>query len=213
MGRYVGAVAALLLMGCGNAPDRADAGDGRHRAAWDSTVVSEVLRMEAADQAVRQRAIALMQSGPQADTLAFKQLVAEQDSVDRANTARLQAIVDEHGWPSKPLVGEEAAGAAFLIVQHATHDLAFQKQYLAFLEQEYQAGRVGGEPVALLTDRTRQAEGRLQLYGTQMRVEDGRLVLDPIEDEDRVDERRAALGLAPLAEYVEQVQKVYGLPD
>lgn len=213
MGRYAGIVAALLLVRCGNAPDQSGAGEDRHRAAWDRAVVSEVLGMEVADQAVRQRAIALMQAGPQTDTLAFKQLVAEQDSVDRANTARLKAIVDEHGWPSKPLVGEEVAGAAFLIVQHATHDLVFQKEYLAFLEQEHEAGRVSGEPVALLTDRTRQAEGRPQLYGTQMNIEDGRLVVDSIENEDRVDERRAALGLPPLTEYVERVKEAYGLPD
>lgn len=213
MNRFMVIAVLLLLPGCGEAPGGEQTDTRWRRAPWDSALIAEVVAMGRADQSVRQRAVALMQSGSRVDTAQVKRFVAAQDSVDRANTARLREILDRHGWPSEPMVGEAAAGAAFLIVQHATHDPAFQKEYLAFLEEEHQAGRVGGEPVALLTDRTRQADGRLQLYGTQMSLEDGRLVLDPIEAEDSVDRRRAALGLPPLAEYIEQVREAYGLRD
>jgi hypothetical protein len=36
-------------------------------------------------------------------------------------------------------------------------------------------------------------------------------VLKPIDDESRVDERRAALGLPPLSEYLQRVKAAYGL--
>src|SRR5687767_455451 len=42
-----------------------------------------------------------------------------QDEIDRRNMKRLEEIIQEHGWPGKSLVGEKAAGAAFLILQHA----------------------------------------------------------------------------------------------
>jgi hypothetical protein len=93
------------------------------------------------------------------------------------------------------------------------HDIPFQKEYLAFVQEEFQKGQAPGDAVALLTDVTRVAEGQRQLYGTQINIEDGRLVVQPIEDEARVDERRAALGLGTLAEYVARVKQVYGIPE
>ena len=36
------------------------------------------------------------------------------------------------------------------------------------------------------------------------------LALDPLEDEANVDTRRAEVGLPPLAEYVKQLEAVYG---
>lgn len=169
--------------------------------------------MHERDQEVRQAFIDLLEAGVSMDTAAVRRLAATQDSVDRANAERLQEIVRAHGWPNAERAGEEAASAAFTIVQHATHDLAFQKAYLTFLEKEYRMGRVPGEPVALLTDRTRQAEGKPQLYGTQISIRDGKLVVDPIEDEDNVDRRRRALGLPPLATYIEVVKETYGISD
>jgi hypothetical protein len=40
-----------------------------------------------------------------------------------------------------------------------------------------------------------------QLYGTQFTVTEGELVPSPIEDRERLDERRAAAGLEPFADY------------
>jgi hypothetical protein len=53
-------------------------------------------------------------------------------------------------------------------------------------------------------------EGRPQLYGTQFNNVDGKLELHPIEDAEHVDERRAMLGLEPLAEYKAQLLRFYG---
>jgi hypothetical protein len=206
-------MAALALLGCTGAPGPGGApaaGSDRATAPWNEGVVQDVLRMKAADQDVRARAVALMQAGPDAAPAAIQRVVAEQDALNRAHASRLEEIIDAHGWPMAPQVTDEVAGAVFLLVQHATHDLEFQKKYLAFLEAEHAAGRGSGEALALLTDRTRQADGKPQLYGTQLSIQEGRLVLDPIEDEGRVDERRAALGLPPLAVYLEQARAAFG---
>jgi uncharacterized protein DUF6624 len=61
---------------------------------------------------------------------------------------------------------------------------------------------------ACLEDRSRMFEGKPQLYGTQYDWdENGEMSPLPIEDPDQVDERRAVLGLIPLAENTKQMRE------
>jgi hypothetical protein len=216
MKRLATAGCAVLLFGCGGMRtdmDSATVQASDSPSAWTAEVMEEVLQMAAADQAIRAELVEVLQATPTDFGPAFQRIVAQQDSLDHANASRLQEIISERSWPRVDQVGKEVARAAFLIVQHANHDVDFQKAYLSFLEVENEAGRGSGEWLALLTDRTRLAEGQAQLYGTQLSVEGDRLVLKPIEDESRVDERRAALGLIPLSQYLEQVRAAYGIDE
>lgn len=129
-------------------------------------------------------------------------------AVDKANTGWLKLVVQRYGWPGKSLVGADGAHAAWLLLQHADHDAAFQKQCLPLLEKAVRAGEADGKDYAYLTDRVRVGEGKPQLYGTQMLLkEGGRYEPLPIEDEAKVDERRAAVGLPPLAEQLKRSNK------
>lgn len=47
------------------------------------------------------------------------------EDIDKQNTARMKEIIRQHGWPGRTLVGEEAAQGAWLLVQHADHDVEF----------------------------------------------------------------------------------------
>lgn len=130
--------------------------------------------------------------------------------VDRKNTARLKEIIEKHGWPGRSLVGEDGAHAAWLLVQHADRDHAFQKRCLKLLEKAVKAGEASGVDLAYLTDRVLVAENKKQLYGTQFRVKDGKLEPSPIEDEANVDRRRKDVGLPSLAEYRKMIEETYG---
>lgn len=66
-----------------------------------------------------------------------------------------------------------------------------------------------GKDLAYLEDRVAIARGREQIYGTQFHLVDGVMLPKPIADPERVDERRAAVGLGTLAEYTEQIRQVY----
>ena len=55
--------------------------------------------------------------------------------------------------------------------------------------------------LAYLEDRVRVHAGQPQLYGTQFTVTSGTFGPYPIEDPQRLDERRAAAGLEPFAAY------------
>jgi hypothetical protein len=125
--------------------------------------------------------------------------------VDVRNTARMKEIIAAYGWTGKSLVGAEGADAAWLLVQHADHDRAFQKQCLQLLDQAVQNGEADPRHLAYLTDRVRVAEGEFQVYGTQFRSFTEPF---PIEAAEQVDERRAQVGLEPLAEYAERMRQL-----
>ena len=92
--------------------------------------------------------------------------------------------------------------AAFLLVQHADRDTAFQKKCLPLLQKAAEEGEASKSDMAYLTDRIRVADGQKQLYGTQCSWKDTLVEMDPIEDSLHVDERRAEVGLEPLDVYM-----------
>lgn len=128
-----------------------------------------------------------------------------QNAIDAANMKRLAEIVDAYGWPGLRFAGR-ASSTAFLVLQHADHDS--QVEYLPLMRDAVRRNEALGSQLAMLEDRVRIADGKPQLYGTQLSAPAGGAPhFDPIEDEAHVDERRAAVGLQPLAEYA----KLFGL--
>jgi len=73
----------------------------------------------------------------------------------------------------------------------------------------YSKGARGTAAVAYIEDRVLVAEGKKQLYGTQFTVHDGKLVPQPIEDEENLDRRRAGVGLEPFAEYRKAMESMH----
>jgi len=127
----------------------------------------------------------------------------EMRRIDADNTAWLQQVIAEHGWPGLALAGEQGADEAWLLAQHADLAPAFQRQALELLKAAVAAGDAPPRHQAYLTDRVLVAAGEPQVYGTQY-TDDGdgsNLRQQPVADPDRLDERRAAMGLEPSAAY------------
>ena len=117
------------------------------------------------------------------------------------NAARLQEIIAEHGWPTRMMVGEDGAEAAWLIVQHAIGNPPFQRAMLSVLKAAAARGDIPAYHPAYLEDRICFFEGRPQLYGTQFADgDDGLPTPWTIADPEHVNERRAALGLDTIEE-------------
>jgi hypothetical protein len=127
----------------------------------------------------------------------------------RSSRCATTIIVTKYGWPGKSLVGEDAANAAWLLVQHADKDLALQKDVLAKMEPMAKTEEVSPTDYGYLWDRVAVAEHRPQRYGTQFNEKQEP---QPMEDEAHVDERRASIGLPSMAQYREQMRKLYGPP-
>src|SRR5688572_32789637 len=73
----------------------------------------------------------------------------EMRAVHDRNAARLAEILDSRGWPMRSLVGEHAARAAWLILQHAISHPGLQRRGLALLK-EAPAGEVAPVEIAML---------------------------------------------------------------
>lgn len=130
--------------------------------------------------------------------------------VDAAATW-LGEVLDEYGWPGRSMVGLAATAAAGRLVQHMEGDLPLQRRCLELMARAAEAGDFPTREVAYVTDSVRLAEGRPQVYGTKFDRVDGELVPCPLEDPDRVDERRRAMGLGPLAEYARELRQRFPL--
>jgi hypothetical protein len=171
----------------------------------------ELIKMGKEDQKYRQEMMDLMKklSGPDSKRTMkrFEAVGKRQDLIDRKNMKRLDEIVQRYGWPTKSMVGAQASGVAFLIVQHG--DVSHMKKYFPLVNEAASRNEAEPRDAAMLEDRILMNEGKKQIYGTQLRTDNltKELKLWPIENEEEVDARRAAVGLMPMAEYL----KMFGL--
>jgi len=170
-----------------------------------STARTQVLKRELAeiakaDQAVRRQVGAVYHkygpNSPQLDSL--NQQIRR---VDARNLRRLTPLIDQYGWPGASLVGRPGSLAAFLVIQHS--DLATMQKYLPLMRAAASKGELAKQNLALVEDRVLTFQDKPQLYGSQYRYSatTGKPEFFPIADEAHVDERRASMGLEPLAEY------------
>jgi len=129
--------------------------------------------------------------------------------IDQENTQKLKEIITSIGWPTESKVGEDPAHYAWLLVQHADQDIEFQKNCLRLMKAE-SPEEVQQEDIAYLEDRILVAENKPQLYGSQWKItEDGSHIPEEIFEPDKLDERRAKMGMKPFAKYVEDMKKAY----
>jgi hypothetical protein len=135
-------------------------------------------------------------------------------NLDFRNTEELKPLIAIWSWFSKSTFGEEADQQAWLLVQHADHDRAFQKAILAKLEKLYPTNETSPRNYAYLYDRVAASWHNPDLrspqrYGTQgMCVRAGVWEPLPIENPERVDERRREVGLGTLQEYIVDISQV-----
>lgn len=180
---------------------RIAAEERRHTVQRDAPLRDALLQREAKDQAAQHAAVAA--GGGDA--------WAQPKAVSVENATWLKATVAEKGWPARSRVGSDGAKAAWVIVQHADHDPAFQAAMLPLIEKAAKSGEADLADYALLTDRVLLAQGKPQRYGSQFKENaDGVFELQPTADMDSLDDRRREMGLQPLAAYKAVLAEAYG---
>lgn len=129
------------------------------------------------------------------------------EKIDFANTKTLKKIIEKYGWPDEMLVEKEGAEAAWLIAQHADHDVNFQKTCLALMQTH--KSPISKIHLAYLSDRINVHEGKKQKYGTQFYFDKkaNKLLPQPIADKKNIEIRRKRIGLEPFEEYTKRLEK------
>lgn len=133
--------------------------------------------------------------------------------VQQENLAWLKPIVAAQGFPTVRQVGLKGVEHAWMLVQHSDMDPEFQARVLAQLKSRLAAEPFLRKEYALLTDRVRRAQNKPQIYGTQFKFKDGRLVMQPTEDVSQLDERRASMNLMPMSDYRCFLAAAYHIPS
>ncbi len=120
------------------------------------------------------------------------------EEIDRRNTVRMKEIVNEMGVLTVSKVGQKGSFQAWILVQHADHDIDFQEQYLGLMEKESEA-EIDRRNIAYLQDRVAVNRNQPQLFGTQFfRDTDGNMKPRPIADPENLEKRRKEMGLEPF---------------
>src|SRR6185369_9413128 len=125
--------------------------------------------------------------------------------------AKLCQLIKTHGWPTSATVDHDGVFATFHILKNAgTYEL--QRDLLPVIVAAIKKDPLQKREFASLYDRLRVSAGMKQLFGTQAVSMGGFLVLYPIEDEEKLDERRAEYGLAPMDQYMNSLEGTYRKP-
>lgn len=159
-------------------------------------LAAELIALGKQDQAVR----------PDVNGKLDPEAIKRMNEEDARREQRLAAIIDAKGWPGISMVGHEAASSAWLIAQHASP--AFLKRCVPLMKAAAEKGEMAPGQLALSVDRDLMNDDKPQIYGSQLRWSTGtKPELYPIADREHVDERRAAMGLEPLAAYLKHFEQ------
>jgi hypothetical protein len=100
------------------------------------------------------------------------------------------------------MVGYNGVSSAWLLMQHADTDPAFQARWLPVIAKRARSGDLSMQQYAFLTDRVLWHQGKKQLFGTQITSDNGQFTPEPLADEAHLDQRRKSIGLMPIADYL-----------
>mgnify|MGYP003575968908 CR=1 FL=1 len=129
-----------------------------------------------------------------------------QGEIDSLNTARVEEIINKHGYPGISLVGNPTNEAAFYILQHSK----VIDKYLPVIKEAAEKNELRFQLYAMMLDRSLMFQDKEQIYGTQgsgMSVKnpvtgnwENLSFIWPIHDPLNVNQRRKKAGFTDTVE-------------
>jgi hypothetical protein len=140
------------------------------------------------------------------------EIIAEAEAKKVETFDFLRGIVQERGWISSPAWSRdvETTGLTVLALQFTSlkktaamdDAVAFVKPLLPVLLDRVTVRRVGAETYASIVDGVELYEGRQQIYGSRFECVDGKYAPVSVLAPERLNERRASLGLEPIEQHM-----------
>lgn len=144
---------------------------------------------------------------------AGKELLSQLWAIDQESTQLIRAMMDQYGWPSYDMIGEDAAKAAWLLAQHADAEPELQERALQLMRPLVEQSQADSKLYAMLIDRVLMNKGEPQIYGTQFAIDDEGVFRPlPVEDFEHIDARRTEMGFGSIKEYADYFSSVNGSP-
>lgn len=129
-----------------------------------------------------------------------------QGEIDSSNTARIEQIISQHGYPGVSMVGTPTGDVAFFVLQHSN----VIDKYLPVVKAAAEKKELRFRLYAMMLDRSLMFQDKEQVYGTQgsgMSVKntasgkwENLSFIWPIKDPLTVNERRKAAGFEQTVE-------------
>lgn len=149
------------------------------------------------DQSIRKKYMEKIKANERIESNLYR----EMNRIDSSNQVWVINKLQKHGWPEKNKIGENAARAVFLVIQHA--ELSTIETYYPQLQALADRDEANPVHAAMMLDRMLMYQGKKQVYGTQASGtlrEDGTWVIWPVEDPDNINIRRKQVGFQESVE-------------
>lgn len=171
---------------------------------FDKSLIAELDTIYQEDQNYRIRINELiMKSRSESENIELITLIELMNEKDSINLVKIEKILNKYGWLGADVIGEQGNETLFLVIQHS--DLETQLKYLPMMREAVKKGNAKGTNFALLVDRIEMGKGNRQIYGSQIKIDGDEFYVYPIIEPEKVNERRAEIGLGCIEEYVKSV--------
>ena len=191
-------ITALLLMGCATTKST----DKLLAEVWND------------DQQPRHQLVELTKAVTvEGRTELIDSLILVNDIVERNDTKNIKVVdkILKSGLPQG--LTEESYKTIWIVIDHAS--LEKQEQYLPLVKQMATEGYIGLDEYAILYDRVSMGQNRHQRYGSQLvqfgNAEAMQLYVWPIEDVEKLDSLRSAVGLSSFYNYLKDIEETMGI--
>jgi hypothetical protein len=156
------------------------------------------------DQSVAKRHIDLMNQNVKSDSPEMKNLMDEWKTVADADKILLKTLFKENGFLGYSEVGEQSSHNFLQMVQRFDADSTFQQEVLADMKKHI--AKINASPIefAYLTDRVNLNQGKPQVYGTQLKINEKGTSYEPkmVSDPQNLNKRREEIGLGTIEEAI-----------
>ena len=129
------------------------------------------------------------------------------EETDSTNLVVVSHILDCYGWLDG--LSQEANKAIFLVIDHS--DLETMNRYQGLFHKAAEKGYISFGDLVAMEDRMLMNDGKPQKYGTQAyalgREGESIIYIWPVEEPEKLNERRADAGLSPIEDYLEAVKQ------
>ena len=134
----------------------------------------------------------------------FYPIMQQKKEIASGNFVIMEQLIKDFGWPTYSNVGELAADAPLLVINHLESE-EMRIKYLPQIKEACLQKQGSCMEFAKINDRILVNTGELQIYGMQFRYNSKRqLEPFPIKDPEYVDQKRLAIGLEPIKKYLKR---------